>query len=130
MEENIIGYFTNLQYNETGDVIIALDGDRIVGYISIYVKTQSYYWKVKKVGVISGLMVHPKFRRRGIARKLLSKAEKYFGRKSVKYYTVYTTVNNQNAITFYENNGLKPLHTTLIGEISDPIQKEEMVKPR
>ncbi len=119
-DEDILSYFSHLQDNENGDVIIALDGDRIVGYITIYVKTQPDYWHIKKVGDISGLMVHPAYRRFGVASRLLTIAREYFMRASVKYFTVYTAANNRDAITFYEKNTLVPLYTTFIGETSDP----------
>jgi ribosomal protein S18 acetylase RimI-like enzyme len=119
-DEDIISYFTHCRDNQDGDVIIALDGNRVVGYITIYVKTQADYWHIKKVGYISGLMVHPAHRRMGIASRLLAKAVAYFKEASVKYFTVYTAVNNTDAVTFYERNGLSPLYTTLIGETGDP----------
>jgi ribosomal protein S18 acetylase RimI-like enzyme len=119
-DEDIIRYFANLRDQEDGDVVIALDGNRIVGYITYYVKTQSDQWVVKKVGNISGLMVHPAYRRQGIANQLLARAKTYFQLASIKYFWVYTAVNNQRAISFYESNGLNPLHTTLLGETQDP----------
>lgn len=118
-DEFILRYITGIQDNPNGDVIIALDGDRIVGYITFYIKTQSEHWRINKVGNISGLMVHPAYRRMGIASRMLSKAKQYFQKKAVMYFTVFTAVNNRDAITFYERNGLSPLHTTLIGEIGD-----------
>jgi len=118
-DEDIIRYFTNIRDHENGDVIIALDGNRVVGYITLYIKTQAGYWTIKNVGEISGLMVHPAYRRRGIASQLLTKARAYFQNASVKYFNVYTAVNNRSAITFYERNGLYPLYTTLLGETQD-----------
>jgi ribosomal protein S18 acetylase RimI-like enzyme len=121
---DILGYFSKIRNKENGEVIVALDGDRIVGYITVYVRVQSDHWEVKKIGVISGLMVHPAYRRMGIATQLLAAAENIFKRGSVKHFTVYTAVNNQGAIKFYEKCGLAPLHTTLIGEIGGPIKKK------
>jgi ribosomal protein S18 acetylase RimI-like enzyme len=115
-DEDITNYINGIRDNPNGDVIIALDGDRTVGYISIYIKTQADHWQINKVGIISGLMVHPAYRRMGIASRLLSRAKQYFQKEAVRYFTVFTSVNNRDAITFYERSGLSPLHTTLIGE--------------
>ncbi len=121
-DDDIISYFNRFRDIENADIIIALDDDQIVGYITIYVKTQETYWKVKRVGAISGLMVHPAYRRKGIATQLLIKALEFFQHASVKYFTVFTAVNNRGAIAFYEKNGLIPLYTTMIGETVDLMQ--------
>ena len=119
-DEDILSYFSDLQDNKNGDVIIALDGNRIVGYITIYIKPQADFWHIKKVGDISGLMVHPAYRRMGIASQLFTRAKDYFKRASVKYFMAFTAVKNRDAITFYKRNGLSPLYTTLIGDTRKP----------
>jgi ribosomal protein S18 acetylase RimI-like enzyme len=85
-----------------------------VGYITVYIKKQEHYWQIKNVGEISGLMVQKEYRRRGIANSLLEEAKIFFEAESLKYYTVFTAVENKGAIDFYRNNGLTSLTTTMI----------------
>ncbi len=118
--EDIISYFSSFCVNPARKAYIALDGERIVGYITVYVKEQANYWQVKKVGEISGLMVDKEYRRRKIAEKLLDQAYAFFSAEGIKYFTVYTAVENRLAIDFYRKNGLMPLYTTLVGEIEPP----------
>lgn len=116
-DEHITSYFASFCGNESRAAFIAVDGGRIVGYISVNVKEQPEYWQVEKVGEISGLMVSRDYRRRGVARKLLGKAVEFFKSHCVKYYTVYTAVENQAGVDFYAACSLTPLYTTMIGKI-------------
>lgn len=95
---------------------IAMEENNIIGYILAGIRNQPDFYKVKKAGVISGLMVENKYRRKGIGSQLLSKVKSYFEENGIKYYTVYTAVNNRGAIEFYNKNKMQELHTTLIGE--------------
>ena len=100
--------------------LIALIDDLIVGYASVTVRDQPGFYKIKRVGAISGLMVAKEHRRKGIATRLLAEARAFFLQNGVRYFTVFTAVANHAALRLYERNGLTPLHTTLIGEIGTP----------
>ena len=118
-DSDIVDYFSQWIDDEDGETFIALTGGRIVGYITVYVRTQPIYWKIKKVGDISGLMVQKAYRRRGIAGQLLAKARAFFEKKGVRYFTVYTAIGNRGALEFYERSGLLPLYTTMMGVVMD-----------
>ena len=117
-DADIVDYFTRSVDADNGATFVAtLDGS-IVGYITIFVRRQPGFYKVKQAGAISGLMVHKSHRRKGIASQLLAKATGFFQEKGVTYFTVFTATANQAAVKFYKRNGMAPLHTTMIGEIS------------
>lgn len=116
-DEQIVNYFSRLLAGVAADVIIAVADGRIVGYVTVYVREQPDYWNVKRVGDISGLMVQPAYRGQGIGRLLMDRAREFFERQGVRYFTVYTAVENRGAIEFYERCGLRPLYTTLLGEV-------------
>ncbi len=118
-DSDIVDYFSQWIDDEDGETFIALTGGRIVGYITVYVRTRPIYWKIKKVGDISGLMVQKAYRRRGIAGHLLAKARAFFEKKAVRYFTVYTAIGNRGALEFYERSGLLPLYTTMMGAVMD-----------
>ncbi len=116
-EEDILAYFRHWLDRENGQAIVALEGDRMLGYITVYVTEQDDYWAIKKIGHISGLMVHAQDRHKGIGNQLMVAARKFFEEKAVKYYTVYTAVENRAALEFYRRNDMTPLYTTLLGEV-------------
>lgn len=118
-DSDIIKYFNGFIDVEERKVFIAVLSGRVIGYIAVYVKAQPSFWEIKKVGDISGLMVHKDYRRKGIASKLLGKAIDFFKEKGVKYYSVFTAVNNHLAIEFYKQSGMEPLHIRMLGEIDN-----------
>lgn len=115
-DEDITGYFHKSIDTNDGATFIAIEGRRIIGYITVFVRNQPSFWAIKQIGVISGLMVHTDYRRRGIARALFTSAQNFIREQGVKYYTVYTATNNTDAIDLYESCGMTHLQTTLIGE--------------
>jgi ribosomal protein S18 acetylase RimI-like enzyme len=116
-DEQMASYFLSFCDTPSRRAFIALEGEMIVGYSTVYVRDQADYWEVKKVGEISDLMVHKDFRQQGIGRGLLSEAKIFLSSLGMRYFTVYTAVENQAGINFYAQNGLAPLYTTLLGEI-------------
>jgi len=119
LDRDVIDYFSRWLADDDGETFIALDGDKIVGYITVYAHDQASYWQVRRVGHISGLMVHRPYRQQGIASQLLAKAKEFLIEKEVWHITVFTAVENQVGINFYQQNGLVPLYTTFLGTI-DP----------
>jgi ribosomal protein S18 acetylase RimI-like enzyme len=115
-DADISGRFLKSMESDDSATIIALIDDVIVGYAYVALKDQPGFYKVKRIGAISGLMVAKEHRRKGVATRLLAEARAFFVGNGIKYFTVFTAVANQAAIKFYERNGMTPLHTTLIGE--------------
>lgn len=116
-DEDILAYFRRFVASPDAQALIALRDGKIIGYITAYLQPQRGFYQVKRIGHISGLMVHKVQRRNGIANQLFSKAVEFFTQYGIRYYTVFTSVNDQAAISLYEKNGMTPLHITLIGEL-------------
>ena len=116
-DSDIVAYFTESMGSDDGATFHALIEGKIVGYITVNVRTQASFWKIKKIGGISGLMVEKGYRRRGIGRLLLARARDFFEEKGASYYTVYTAAGNQGALAFYRQSGMSPLYTTMIGQV-------------
>ncbi|PKK82965.1 MAG: hypothetical protein CVT49_10905 [candidate division Zixibacteria bacterium HGW-Zixibacteria-1] len=115
-DADISGRFLESMTSDTSATIIALVDDRIAGYASVAVREQPRFYKIKKVGAISALMVAEEYRRRGIATQLLAESKAYFRRQGIKYFTFYTATANLAAIRLYEKCGMAVLHTAFIGE--------------
>ena len=115
-DDDIAVRFRDSIHSENATTIIALDDGEIVGYALIAVREQPRFYKVKQIGAVSGLMVAPEYRGRGIGSKLLDAARIFFKDHGIKYFTLYTAVSNRDAIEFYESAGLMPLQTIFVGE--------------
>jgi ribosomal protein S18 acetylase RimI-like enzyme len=116
-ESDIEKYFQRFIDNEDKKAFIAIEGGSIVGYISVLVLEQAAYWRIKRIGHISGLMVDKAHRRKGTGRMLLKAALEFFNSKGLRQYTLFTSVNNEDGIKFYKRSGLTELYITLMGEI-------------
>ena len=116
-EVDIKKYFDQFIGKENNKAYIAKYENAIIGHITLKINNQQNYWKVKKVGVISGLMVSKKYRKNGIGTKLVMKGIEYFRQNGVKYYTVFTSVNNLNGISLYKKCGFEELHINMLGRI-------------
>ncbi len=110
-------FLTSLKFGDSATYVAINDGN-IVGYSFVAIKEQPSLYKIKKVGSISGLMVQKDQRNKGIATQLLEEAKSFFNAYGVKYYTVFTAVTNDVALKLYKRLGMKPLTSTLIGEIT------------
>jgi ribosomal protein S18 acetylase RimI-like enzyme len=115
-DADISGRFRQSLESDDSATIVALLDDKIVGYASIVIREQPRFYKIKKVGAISALMVAREHRRKGIAGQLLNASRVFFRRHGVKYFTLYTAAANEGATTFYERNGMSQLHISFIGK--------------
>jgi ribosomal protein S18 acetylase RimI-like enzyme len=116
-DEEIVAYFSRFLDKDDHAAFIALRDGRVAGYITVCIQAQPGFWKVKRIGHISGLMVRKENRREGIGTRLLAEARAYFRDQPVRYYTVYTAVRNREALAFYAAHGLEPLHSNLVGKV-------------
>lgn len=115
-DSDVVDYFSRSVGTEDGATFIAVLDGRAIGYITVFVRAQPGFYAVKRVGAISGLMVHKNHRRKGIGSRLLGEAMAFFAERGVKYATVYTATANRAAVEFYERNGMTTLHVTMIGD--------------
>jgi ribosomal protein S18 acetylase RimI-like enzyme len=114
-DDDISGKFMESLDSDNSATLIALDDDKTVGYISLTIREQPRFYKIKKVGAIPALMVDKDYRRQGIGTRLLKEAISFFKSKGIKYFTFYTSVANSDAVSLYEKLGMKPLHTSFLG---------------
>jgi ribosomal protein S18 acetylase RimI-like enzyme len=115
-DADISGRFLQSLESDNSATIIALVDNEIVGYASLAVREQPRFYKIKRVGSISALMVAKDYRRQGIATRLLEESRTYFRSHGIKYFTFYTAVANRAALRLYEKIGMKALHSSFLGE--------------
>lgn len=115
---DIEDYFKRFIGDNSKIAYIAKKDNKIIGYITLYIKEQANFMEIKKIGEISGLMVNKKYRKKGIGNSLMDKAKEYFKNKRAEYYELFTAIKNKNAIKFYKNNGMEEIKLTLLGKIN------------
>jgi ribosomal protein S18 acetylase RimI-like enzyme len=115
-DDDIVGYFSRFLDKDDQAAFVAIADEKMIGYITAYVQSQPDFWKVKRVGVISGLMVRKDCRRAGIGGRLFGEATTFFKEKGTKYFTVFTAAGNETALEFYRQNHMAPLYVTMINE--------------
>jgi ribosomal protein S18 acetylase RimI-like enzyme len=118
-DADIIAFFRRSLEDEDGCTWVAEADGHIVGYLTASVREQARFYRIDRVGAISGLMVAEGYRRKGIAGRLHAAALALFRERGVAYYTVYTATANTGALAFYARQGMTPLLTTLVGTVPE-----------
>lgn len=92
--------FMNELSNPNSHLILARDDtNAVTGYVC--------FWIVADEAHILNVAVHPRFRRRGIAKRLLTHVIEFAGNKGASYFALEVRNRNQAAIEFYKGFGFK-----------------------
>jgi len=85
-------------------LLVAVDKDKITGFISGFIKALYPWFKTKSVGHVSYMYIDSAYRRRGIGKLLESSSVAWFKSKNVSYIELYVEEKNmvgQKAWTSY-----------------------------
>jgi ribosomal protein S18 acetylase RimI-like enzyme len=96
---------------------VALEDNKIVGFILFTIKKLSKFYKVRKYGYIEESCVDIKHRRKGIATRLGKFAINYLKKKGIKYVSCTVEKDNPIALAVWEKFGFKQTNTDLLMEI-------------
>jgi ribosomal protein S18 acetylase RimI-like enzyme len=119
-EKHVADYFSKFTTSDDAAAFVAYAGNRAIGYVTVLVRSQPPFSRVRKVGAVSGMMVAKPFRRLGVALKLWSRVNRFLRQRRVKYFTVYTAVTNAPALLFYRHVGMAPFQLTMVGTARAP----------
>lgn len=99
---------------ERGVSLVAeLDG-RPAGFLLAEVQTdRRNYWVSRRFGEVQELHVHPRFRRRGVGRALITAAEKEFRRRGCRVVRLSTWAFQRPARALYLGRGYRELNVKL-----------------
>lgn len=90
----------------------------MIGFITFEINSESYFdTNLKKFGVVSELFVKENARGKGIGKKLMQEAEKYFARKGLNTVKIQCSTLNKHALNFYEKSGYINRQTLLYKEL-------------
>ena len=88
-------FFEEITRNELARYAVAEVGEQIIGYAGL--------WLVTDEGHITNVAVHPDFRRKGIARALVSSLIKTSLREGADKFTLEVRASNAEAISLYKS---------------------------
>jgi ribosomal protein S18 acetylase RimI-like enzyme len=99
--------------NNHNDIILALDGNEVIGYCWTGLSSNADIYTGKAKGRIHMLGVAPERRRSGAGKKLLVEGVRYLGSKG--RYIIELTVDGQNhgAVELYRSNGFRVVDTAM-----------------
>lgn len=94
--------------DEHGVFVAELDSGQIVGWIHVHIYRLFY---AELMAEIAGLVVCQDFRRIGIGKQLLLKAEEWAGSKGSSAVNLRSNIVRKDAHLFYENLGYQKIKT-------------------
>ncbi|MFH1784850.1 MAG: GNAT family N-acetyltransferase [Candidatus Micrarchaeota archaeon] len=91
-------------------IFIAIEKKKIIGYSLNIIKKNIPIFKIKKLGHFSDLYIEPEYRSKGIGRKFMTLAMKWFKKKKIKYLSIAAHALNPNAARIYRKFGFIDFH--------------------
>ncbi len=109
--------FLRLQMTkDTSLVLVALDGDKAVGYAVSEIQ-EIPGSKMEKCGFVNHLHVQQSYRRQGVGEKLYRETVKWFHARGIKIVEIQLTAQNKVACDFWRKMGYQDLQHTWYREI-------------
>jgi ribosomal protein S18 acetylase RimI-like enzyme len=93
--------------DEDSQVLVAVEGDTVVGYSLSWIADNSPFVKEKQHGFICDLAVTSAHRGKGIGENLLERTLAWFTAKGIRRIAIYTLTGNPRAIAFWKCHGFE-----------------------
>jgi ribosomal protein S18 acetylase RimI-like enzyme len=103
--------------SENNLVLVAIDGEKVVGYSFSLINKTSGLEKRKKFGYVHDLFITKSYRRRGIGEKMYAEILKWFHSKDINRVELQVIVKNQMANSFWRKQGYMDFQNTLYKKI-------------
>lgn len=91
----------------TIQIIGCVEKDRLIGFVQCSLKLLPGFFKESKVGIIDHIYVHREYRRQGISKELLFRAENWLRSKKVSWIELLVVSGNQAGIEFWNKMGFE-----------------------
>ncbi len=112
-------YFKDMLNTEV--VYIALDKDKVVGYLAGSINIQESY-VTKSLAEVDNMFVLEQYRKYGIGTKLINAFKEYCLQNRIEELKVTASAKNKNAIEFYIRNGFNEFEITLKQKVNSNSQ--------
>ena len=107
---------------ENSVLLVAVSEGCVVGLIHGEVRHNPIL-RASPLGVMMELYVHPSYRRRGVARRLIEEAAKKLREKGAKAIAAEFPHLNEIAVSFYRDLGFRPLTSVYIKELEEKVER-------
>lgn len=115
-------YFNDMLNNEI--IYIALDKEKVVGYLAGSINIQGSY-VTKSLAEVDNMFILEEYRKYGIGTKLINAFKEYCSKNQIEELKVTASAKNKKAIDFYMKNGFNEFEITLKQKIKlNNIEKE------
>jgi len=94
-----------LMKSPDGLVLVALDGEQVIGYSLSEIEEPPKGLKRDKYGYVHNIAVTAGYRRRGVAEKMLGEIIKWFQSRNIERVELEITTKNQVASSFWGKQG-------------------------
>ncbi len=91
----------------TGNVFVAVDNKKIVGYLSCIAYKSESWRKLDKIGELDNMFVLQEYRSQGIGKMLFQEFVSWCKSKKIRRIKVAALAQNTRAIEFYRKNGFR-----------------------
>ena len=110
-------YLSPVMKSENSLVLVALDGERVVGYSFSQINKSSDLEKRTKYGYIHDLFITSDYRRQGIGEKIYGEIIKWFHSKDIDRVELQVIAANKMADSFWRKQGFTDFQNTLYRRI-------------
>ena len=116
-EGSIPGFIENhlrrFMKSEDGFVLVALEGEKVIGYALVEIMAASPGFKREKYGEIDQMAITANCRRNGVGEKMFAAIMIWFQSKSINRVELQTTAKNVLANAFWQKHGFEIYQHTL-----------------
>ena len=98
-------------------VLVALDGEKVVGYSYSLISELSRLEKRKQYGCVHDLFITADYRRQGIGEKMYAEILKWFYANDIDRVELQVMAQNKVACSFWKKHGYRDFQNTLCREL-------------
>lgn len=91
--------------SKNGMILIAKDGNQIIGYTNLMIKDYIPLFNIDRIGEIIALFVDEGYRGKHVSSLLFQKSKEWFHQKGIHHIMLNVFPDNQHAKEIYENWG-------------------------
>lgn len=100
-------YFVEFSKRDDKLVLVAQDGNDIVGFLTAMITTTLPIFVQRKYGLLNDMFVKQEYRGKGIGKKLLKTAIEWLEQNHIRRIELHVDAKNRKAITFYKAHDFK-----------------------